>query len=69
MIKPLNIPQLSATKQRSGLQSISELLPRLIRQYELQAELMKRRAEHSQLPSVAMESTEGTEQATFRWYE
>jgi hypothetical protein len=69
MIKPLNTPQLSAAKQRTGLQSISELLPRLIRQYELQAELMKRRTEQSQTPSVAMQSTAVSEQATFGWYE
>ena len=43
MIKPLNSPQLSAAKTRTGLQSISDLLPRLIRNYELQAELNKRR--------------------------
>jgi hypothetical protein len=43
MIKPLHSPQLSAAKNRTGLQSIADLLPRLIRQYELQAELVKRR--------------------------
>ena len=71
MIKPLNAPQLSAVKSRTGLQSISELVPRLIRQYELQAELMKRRAEQSPAPApaVAIESTPATQQATFAWYE
>ncbi len=73
MIKSLNSPQLSAAKSRTGLQSISELLPRLIRQYELQAELMKRREENAQrreeavaLPVVSMNPTQ---QATFSWYE
>jgi hypothetical protein len=71
MIKPLNTPQLSAVKSRTGLQSISELVPRLIRQYELQAELMKRRAEQSQTPApaVAIESAPTSQQATFAWYE
>ena len=80
MIKPLNVPQLSSVKARTGLQSIGELLPRLIRQYELQAELMKRREEHSQkhatgenqsnqkLPQVAVGAASG-QQATFGWYE
>ena len=69
MIKPLNAPQLSAVKSRTGLQSISELVPRLIRQYELQAELMKRRAEQSQAPSIGIQSATETQQATFAWYE
>jgi len=69
MIKPLNAPQLSAVKSRTGLQSISELLPRLIRQYELQAELMKRRAEQSKSPAMGIETGTGTQQATFAWYE
>ena len=80
MIKPLNVPQLSSVKARTGLQSIGELLPRLIRQYELQAELMKRREEHNQkhatgenqnsqkLPQVAVGAASG-QQATFGWYE
>ncbi len=80
MIKPLNVPQLSSVKARTGLQSIGELLPRLIRQYELQAELMKRREEHSQkhaanenqnsqnMPQVAVGAASG-QQATFGWYE
>lgn len=51
MIKPLNATQLSAAKPRTGLQSIGELMPRLIRQYELQAELMRRRAEQTNVAS------------------
>ena len=70
MIKPLNSPQLSAAKTRTGLQSISDLLPRLIRQYELQAEMMKRRDEHNAtMPVIAIESSASTEQSTFAWYE
>ncbi len=68
MIKPLNCPQLSSTKQRTGLQSVSDLIPRLIRQYELQAELMKRRAEQAR-PAVAggAHATSCPTQATFGW--
>ena len=68
MIKPLNCPQLSSTKQRTGLQSIGDLIPRLIRQYELQAELMKRRAEQA-CPAVAAGASTSTcpTQATFGW--
>ena len=69
MIKPLNAPQLSAVKSRTGLQSISELLPRLIRQYELQAELVKRRAEQSQPPALTLESAAPTQQSTFAFYD
>lgn len=72
MIKPLNVPQLSSAKPRAGLQKISDLLPRLIRQYELQAEMLKRREQAEQnaeaqpiAPAVEM----GCEQATFSWYE
>lgn len=66
MIKPLNCPQLSSAKQRSGLQSIGDLIPRLIRQYELQAELMKRRAEQA-CPTVAAAPVTCSTQATFGW--
>jgi hypothetical protein len=45
MIKPLNAPQLSAMKPRAGLQRISDLLPRLVEHYEMQAEMVKRRSE------------------------
>jgi hypothetical protein len=69
MIKPLNAPQLSAVKSRTGLQSISELLPRLIRQYELQAELMKRRANLAQSPVIGIQTGTQTQQSTFAWYE
>jgi hypothetical protein len=82
MIKPLNSPQLSAAKPRTGLQSIGELLPRLIRTYELQAELMQRREENARRESETnrMEAQREavlpmpsvameTEQATFAWYD
>ena len=66
MIKPLNMPQLSSAKQRTGLQSVADLIPRLIRQYELQAQLVKQREQQSKA-KVAKSSS--TEQATFGWYE
>ncbi len=66
MIKPLTCPQLSSTKQRTGLQSIGDLIPRLIRQYELQAELMKRRAEQA-CPTVASAPATCATQSTFGW--
>ncbi len=69
MIKPLNTTQLSAAKQRTGLQSIGDLIPRLMRQYELQAELLKRREQQSRSPVIATESSCFNQQATFGWYE
>ena len=71
MIKPLNLPQLSAAKTRTGLQSISDLLPRLIRQYELQAEMMKLRDQelNTPVPATVIESVASPEQETFAWYE
>ncbi len=67
MIKPLNAPQLSSVKPRTGLQRVSELLPRLIRQYEIQAELMKQRSQPC--PVVAPHLDQPVQQATFGWYE
>lgn len=67
MIKPLNMPQLSSTKQRTGLQSVADLIPRLIRQYELQAQLVKRREQQAQ--GIPCNANGKTEQATFAWYE
>lgn len=68
MIKPLNAPQLSSMKTRCGLQKISDLLPRLIRQYEIQAEVMKQRglAKETVL-GPPMETS--ARQATFGWYQ
>ena len=74
MIKPLTGVELSSSKTRSGLTSVSELLPRLIRSYELQAELIQRRSEHAvkprakhcpaPIPSGDLPLT----QATFTWF-
>ena len=70
MIKPLNTPQLSAAKNRTGLQSISDLLPRLIRQYEIQAEMLRKREELTRRrPALAFEASVAAQQGTFAWYE
>ena len=72
MIKPLNSPQLSSMKPRCGLQKISDLVPRLIRQYELQAELMSRINQQHRpvpVPVVAPSHVRPTQQATFNWDE
>ena len=42
MIKPIHVPQVSAIKVRTGLQSVGDLLPRLVKHYEMQAELLAR---------------------------
>lgn len=70
MIKPLNGTELTSTRTRSGLSSISDLLPRLIRSYELQAELVKRRTENPapSAPPVSL-PVENRIQGTFAWYE
>lgn len=64
MIKTLTGTDLASCKTRSGMASLSELLPRLIRSYELQAELMKRRAQnaaaHATLPVTAVKQRQGT---------
>lgn len=48
MIKPLHsidqTPQLAYAKPRCGLQSMAELIPRLIRQYEIQAQMRQHQA-------------------------
>ena len=82
MIQPLNARHLTDNEPRTGLQSISDLLPRLIRQYEIQAEMMQRRTEASRkpmaLPMIPTNSLDahslGThshsaslQQATFGW--
>ena len=79
MIKQLTGVELSSSKTRSGLTSVSELLPRLIRSYELQAELMQRRSEQAVEPrakhcpapvpnSDASLSDLSLTQATFTWF-
>ena len=71
MIKPLQTVQLSSAKPRSGLQSIADLLPRLIRQYELQAELARKQAggvtDISDKPESDLSSN--ATQVTFSWYQ
>lgn len=46
MIQPLHT-QLSAAKPRTGLQSIGDIIPRLIRQYEMAAELTQQREDEA----------------------
>ena len=84
MIKPLHseldqyqTPHLSAVKPRGGLQSISDLLPRLIRSYELQAEAKRRRERSSRANSAGQPFTNvllvpshvQPQQTTFGWFE
>ena len=68
MIKPLNTPQLSAARPRVGLQRVSDLIPRLIKMYEMQAELTKQEIqkevnerEAAEMTSREFEATEATE--------
>ena len=74
MIKQLTGVELSSSKARSGLTSVSELLPRLIRSYELQAELMQRRSQQAAEPEpkhcpVPIQISEvPLTQATFTWF-
>lgn len=46
MIQPLHT-QLSSAKPRTGLQSIGDIIPRLIRQYEMAAELAQQREDEA----------------------
>jgi hypothetical protein len=54
MIKPINSPVLSSAKPRCGLQKVSEIIPRLIRQYEIQAEITRARQEEAEAKEAAM---------------
>jgi len=54
MIKPINSPILSSAKPRRGLQKVSEIIPRLIRQYEIQAEITLARQEEAEAKEAAM---------------
>ena len=68
MIQPLHTTQLSSAKPRSGLQSIADLLPRLIQQYEMQAELAGKQSQtHSQGCEAPIQQGTAT-QVTFSWY-
>ncbi len=69
MIQPLNSTQLSSAKPRAGLQRISDLLPRLIAQYELQAQA-KRQIEQDNRRRARMNSSarpKASNQTTFGW--
>ena len=84
MIKPVHsafdasqsIP-LSAAKPRSGLSRIGDLIPRLIRSYELQAEAARKRQQQaSRLESRVRRPethvtciTDMNQQTTFAWFE
>ena len=72
MIHATNIPQLTSAKPRSGMASVAELMPRLIRQYELQAEMKKRANARTQAvlnPAAATITitTAPAQQTTFGW--
>jgi len=54
MIKPINSPVLSSAKPRCGLQKVSDLIPRLLRQYEIQAEITRARQEEAEAKEAAM---------------
>ncbi len=69
MIKPLNTTQLSSAKPRAGLQSIADLLPRLIQQYEMQAEL-NRSQDRNHDPRIDEPCQQPLpRQVTFSWYQ
>ena len=69
MIQPLHSTELSSSKTRTGMTSIADLIPRLIRSYELQAELVKRRTELASENGQSMGTTIAPVQGTFNWYE
>ena len=54
MIQPINSPILSSAKPRCGLQKVSDIIPRLIRQYEIQAEITRARQEEAEAKEAAM---------------
>ncbi len=77
MIRPLNTPQLSSAKPRTGLQSVADLIPRLIRQYEM-TEMMRGVAAQPALqdnivtlptPIETSDNPGPTQQVTFGWYQ
>ena len=67
MIQPLNTTQLTSAKPRGGLQNISELLPKLLKQYELQAEARRQIEEDNRRRQH--QKTTGIQQSTFAWYQ
>lgn len=72
MIRPLNTTQMTSAKPRGGLQSIGDLLPRLMKVYELQAQARKQIEEDEQRRnaqnSVVTVPTSTTQQS-FAWYQ
>ena len=68
MIRPLNTAQLSSAKPRSGLTSIGDLLPKLMKMYELQAKAREQMESDRQRRSQ-MNSARANKQLAFAWYE
>ena len=66
MIQPLHT-QLSSAKPRTGLQSIGDLIPRLIRQYEMAAELAEQRESEAMRKAEAMEEAAMIREAKQAW--
>ena len=66
MIQPLHT-QLSSAKPRTGLQSIGDLIPRLIRQYEIAAELTQRREDEALRKEAAMAEAAMIREAKQAW--
>jgi len=66
MIQPIHT-QLSAAKPRTGLQSIGDIIPRLIRQYELAAELTEQREAEARRKEEAMEEAAMIREAKQVW--
>lgn len=67
MIQPLNATQFSSAKPRGGLQSVSDLLPRLIELYEVQANARKQIEEDNRRRQSISQEPVG--QTTFAWYQ
>lgn len=65
MIQPLNTTQLSSAKPRGGLQNISELLPKLLKQYELQAEARRQIEDDHRRRKIRR--PQRIQQSTFGW--
>lgn len=66
MIQPLQTPTLSAAKNRCGLQKISDIIPRLIRQYEIQAEIAQAREAEATMKAAAMKAAAMRDAAMIR---
>ncbi len=66
MIQSLST-QLSSAKPRTGLQSIGDLIPALIRQYELAAELTLLRDAEARQKEAAMEEAAMIREAKQAW--